>query len=113
MRATVIAFNNFDARPAEPPTCGGGKTFANERLRTARRLARAAVDARHVRPLYATGQADSFERDDQIPAHIRLPPTQAEPRGAGIRVMIPVPVFAPGRELQRKIGRASGREGVW
>ena len=46
------------------------------------------------------GQADGFEHPDEIPADVRLIPAEAEARGAGVRVMILVPVFAPGGQLE-------------
>src|SRR5882724_6115969 len=46
------------------------------------------------------GEADGFEHPDEVPADVGLIPAQAEARGAGVRVMILVPVLAPGRQLE-------------
>ena len=46
-------------------------------------------------------EAHGFEHPDEIPANVRLPPAQAQARRSGMRVMILMPVFAPGRELKR------------
>src|SRR5882672_5064394 len=46
-------------------------------------------------------EADGFKHPDEIPADVRLIPAQAETRGAGVRVMILVPVLAPGGQLER------------
>src|SRR6266481_9181141 len=46
------------------------------------------------------GQADGFEHPDEIPADVGLIPAQAEACGAGVRVMILVPVLAPGSQLE-------------
>src|SRR5882672_7663806 len=46
------------------------------------------------------GQANGFEHPDKIPADVSLIPAQAEARGAGVGVMIFVPVLAPGGQLE-------------
>jgi hypothetical protein len=46
-------------------------------------------------------QANALERPDEVPADIRLPPAQAEARRAGVRMMICVPILAPGGNLER------------
>lgn len=46
-------------------------------------------------------ESDALEGPDKVPADIRLPPAQAEARGASVRMMIGVPVFTPGRDLER------------
>src|SRR5882762_1641621 len=46
------------------------------------------------------GQADGFEHPDEIPADVGLVPAQAEACGAGVGVMILVPVLAPGSQLE-------------
>ena len=45
-------------------------------------------------------QADALKRPDEVPADIRLPPAQAEARRAGVRMMVRVPIFAPGGNLE-------------
>src|SRR6266404_6622246 len=55
---------------------------------------------RRAGALDGMGQADGLEHPDEIPADVRLIPAQAEARGAGVRVMILVPVLAPGRQLE-------------
>jgi hypothetical protein len=46
------------------------------------------------------GEAHGFEHPDEVPADVRLIPAQAEACGAGVSVMILVPVFAPGGQLK-------------
>src|SRR5215831_7333774 len=46
-------------------------------------------------------EADGFERVDEVPADVRLPPAQAEFGGTGVVMMIGVPVLAPSGELER------------
>src|SRR5882762_2121300 len=46
------------------------------------------------------GQADGFKHPDEVPADVGLVPAKAEARGARVRVMILVPVLAPGRQLE-------------
>ena len=46
------------------------------------------------------GETDGFEHPDEVPADVRLIPAQAEARGAGVGVMILVPVLAPGGQLE-------------
>src|SRR5689334_20743373 len=58
----------------------------------------------HYRELGAfdsMGEAHLLERPDEIPADIHLPPFHPETRGISETMMIAVPVFAPGGELQR------------
>jgi hypothetical protein len=45
-------------------------------------------------------ETDRFQHPDEIPADVGLIPAQAEARGARVRVMVPVPVLAPGRQLE-------------
>jgi len=45
-------------------------------------------------------EAHGFEHPDKIPANVRLPPTQPQARRAGMRVVILMPIFAPGRKLK-------------
>jgi len=47
------------------------------------------------------GQADGLQHPDEIPADVGLIPAQAKARGTGVRVMILVPVLAPGAQLER------------
>ena len=49
----------------------------------------------------SVGEPDLLERPDEVPAHVNLPPFQAESSRIGEPVVISVPVLAPGRELQR------------
>src|SRR5712692_9481803 len=51
-------------------------------------------------PLYVAGQADCFQGANQVPPDVRLPPSQPQTRRAGVGVMVAVPVFAPGCQLQ-------------
>src|SRR5208282_5442074 len=53
------------------------------------------------RPFHIAGQAHQFHQVNEVPAHIRLPPPQPQARGPGMRVVVAVPVLAPGRQLQR------------
>src|SRR5215469_17574118 len=46
-------------------------------------------------------QSEFFEPADHIPANIDLPPSAPKPRRVLIRVVILMPVLAPGPELQR------------
>src|SRR5215469_18516352 len=46
-------------------------------------------------------QSESGEPADHIPANIDLPPSTPKPRCVRIRVVILMPVLAPGTELQR------------
>src|SRR5712692_7018684 len=52
------------------------------------------------RALDAVSQAEPLKRPDEIPADVRLPPTQAEARRPRVRVMILVPILAPSGELE-------------
>jgi hypothetical protein len=45
-------------------------------------------------------ESDALERPDKVPADIRLPPAESEARGASVRMMVGVPVFTPGRDLE-------------
>src|SRR6266850_1156538 len=47
------------------------------------------------------GQADGFEHPDEIPANVGLVPAKAKARGTSVRVMVLVPVLAPGGQLER------------
>src|ERR1700730_13605261 len=47
------------------------------------------------------GQANSFKHPDEVPADVGLIPTKSEARGAGVGVMVLMPVFAPSRQLER------------
>lgn len=49
------------------------------------------------RPLDRVSQSHGFQQADKIPANVSLVPAQPEARGACVRVMILVPVLAPGR----------------
>src|SRR5579883_2272603 len=42
-----------------------------------------------------------FQRANKVPADVRLPPAQAQPRGTRVRVMVVMPVLPPRRQLQR------------
>jgi len=53
------------------------------------------------RSLYVAGQPYGFHGPDEIPPDIRLPPVQTQTGGAGIRMMVLMPVFTPRCELQR------------
>src|SRR3972149_11945037 len=46
-------------------------------------------------------QPDGFHGTDEVPADIHLPPMPCDSRRPGGGVMIAVPVFAPGRQLER------------
>ena len=46
-------------------------------------------------------EADGFEQPDEIPADVRLIPAQSEARRARVRMVILVPVLAPGGQLER------------
>src|SRR6266404_2549802 len=56
---------------------------------------------RSARALDGMGQANGFEHPDEIPADIGLIPAEAKARGTGVRVMVLVPVLAPGGQLER------------
>src|SRR6267154_5943907 len=47
------------------------------------------------------GQADGFKHPDEIPADVGLVPAKAKARGTSVRVMVLVPVLAPGGQLER------------
>lgn len=54
-----------------------------------------------ARALDTRCQPHSFQGIDEIPSDVRLPPVQPEPRRAGVRMVVLVPVFSPGRQLKR------------
>src|SRR6266850_2252453 len=60
----------------------------------------AVVRLRSAGALDGMSKADGFEHPDEIPADVCLIPAQAEARGARVRVMIFVPVLAPGGQLE-------------
>ena len=45
-------------------------------------------------------ETDALERPYEVPTDVRLPPAQAEARGAGMRMMVGVPILAPGGNLE-------------
>src|SRR5690348_5210931 len=55
---------------------------------------------RGARALDGVGQANGFQHPDEIPADVGLIPAKAEASGTCVRVMILVPVLAPGRQLE-------------
>lgn len=46
-------------------------------------------------------EAHGFERPDEIPTDVRLPPAQTQACRACMSVVILMPIFAPGGELKR------------
>ena len=52
-------------------------------------------------PFYIAGEADRLEGINQVPPDVWLPPAHPKARRARISVVVFVPVFAPGRQLQR------------
>jgi len=60
-----------------------------------------AKSLRSAGALDGVGQANGFQHPDEIPADVGLIPAKAEARGTGVRVMILMPVLAPGSQLER------------
>src|SRR5205814_4938527 len=70
------------------------------KVRTTKKFSNTIIEGRWSAP-DVLRQSDRFQAADGIPAKIDLPPMPAEARGRRMRMMIPVPVLAPGGYLQR------------
>lgn len=63
---------------------------------------KAATDSADSNPLnpHVFGESQGLQRANHVPADVDLPPVTAEAGGGGAGVMVAVPVFAPGGELE-------------
>ena len=55
----------------------------------------------HPGPSDIAREADRFQHADEVPSDVDLPPMPAQTRRANRGMVIPVPVFAPGSQLER------------